>query len=68
MINQLLNIRVPQICPPAFLGRYIVQPGDTFYNIAQIFRVRLEALAANNPHITDPNIIYPGDVGHSYNG
>lgn len=54
--------RVPESCPPGFLGRYTVQPGDTFYRIAQMFRVRLEALAANNPHITNPNVIYPGDV------
>jgi LysM repeat protein len=56
------NSRVPLSCPPAFLGRYTVQPGDTFFNIARIFRVRFEALAVNNPHITNPNIIYPGDV------
>jgi len=55
-------IRVPQTCPPAFLGRYTVQPGDTFFNIAQMFRVRLEALVVNNPHIPNPNVIYPGDV------
>jgi LysM repeat protein len=54
--------RVPLSCPPAFLGRYTVQPGDTFFNIASIFRVRFEALAVNNPHITNPNIIFPGDV------
>ena len=54
--------RIPKNCPPAFLGRYTVQPGDTFYTITQIFRVRLEALAVNNPHIADPNLIYPGDV------
>jgi len=54
--------RVPKNCPPAFLGRYTVLPGDTFYNIAQIFRVRLEALAVNNPHIPNPNILFPGDV------
>ncbi|MDF2523116.1 MAG: hypothetical protein K0R31_757 [Clostridiales bacterium] len=54
--------RVPQNCPPAFLGRYTVQPGDTFYNISLMFRVRLEALAVNNPHIPDPNILFPGDV------
>jgi len=62
MYRQLQYARVPQTCPPAFLGRYTVQPGDTFYNIAQMFRVRLEALAVNNPHISNPNIIYPGDV------
>jgi LysM repeat protein len=54
--------RVPQSCPPAFLGHYTVLPGDTFYNISQMFRVRLEALAVNNPHIPNPNILLPGDV------
>jgi LysM repeat protein len=54
--------RVPQSCPPAFLGRYTVLPGDTFFKIAQMFRVRIEALAANNPHITNPNILFIGDV------
>ncbi len=54
--------RVPQNCPPSFLGRYTVLPGDTFYKISLMFRVRLEALAANNPHIPNPNVIFPGDV------
>lgn len=54
--------RVPQNCPPAFQGRYTVQPGDTFFMIGQMFRVRIEALAVNNAHIPDPNIIFPGDV------
>lgn len=54
--------RVPQNCPPAFQGRYTVLPGDTFFNIAQMVRVRIEALAVNNPHIPNPNVIFPGDV------
>jgi len=54
--------RVPASCPPGFLGRYIVRPGDTMFRIAQFFRTRLEALVVNNPHITNPNIIFPGDV------
>jgi LysM repeat protein len=54
--------RIPQNCPPAFLGRYTVVQGDTFYNISQMFRVRLEALAVNNPHIPNPNVLFPGDV------
>ena len=53
---------VPLSCPPGFLGRYTVQPGDTFFNISQMFRVRLEALVVNNPHIPNPNLIFPGDV------
>lgn len=54
--------RISVSCPSDFFGRYTVQPGDTFFNIAQMFRVRLEALAVNNPHITNPNLIFPGDV------
>lgn len=54
--------RIPATCPPGFLGRYTVQPGDTMFRIAQMFRTRLEALTVNNPHITDPNLIFPGDV------
>lgn len=54
--------RVPTTCPPGFQGRYTVQPGDTMFRIAQMFRTRLEALTVNNPHITNPNIIFPGDV------
>ncbi|CAM4449081.1 LysM domain-containing protein [Paenibacillus tarimensis] len=54
--------RIPGNCPQGFLGRYTVLPGDTFYTIAQMFRVRIEALAVNNPHIANPNLIFPGDV------
>lgn len=54
--------RVPKKCPPGFLGRYTVLPGDTFYAIALMFRVRIEALAVNNPHIQNPNVLYPEDV------
>jgi hypothetical protein len=32
------------------------------YRIALMFRTRLEALAVNNPHITNPNLLFPGDV------
>lgn len=54
--------RIPKSCPQGFLGHYTVIPGDTFYNLSQMFRVRIEALAVNNPHITNPNLLYPGDV------
>jgi len=54
--------RVPVACRPGFTGRTIVIAGDTMFEIAQFFRTRLEALIANNPHITNPNLIFPGDV------
>lgn len=54
--------RVPTHCPPGFMGRYTVMPGDSMYFIAQRFGVSLEALIAANPHIPDPSLIFPGDV------
>ncbi|MPW24307.1 LysM peptidoglycan-binding domain-containing protein [Alkalibaculum sp. M08DMB] len=54
--------RIPKECFPAFLGRYTVKSGDNLYKLSQLFRVRMEALAVNNPHIDNPNIIFPGDV------
>jgi len=56
------NPRIPDSCPEGFKGRYVVSPGDTLFTLSQIFRVRLEALYANNHHIPDPNILYPGDI------
>ncbi|MEW5785790.1 MAG: LysM peptidoglycan-binding domain-containing protein [Bacillota bacterium] len=54
--------RVPASCPPGFQGRYTVQPGDTMFTIAQRFGVSLDALIAANPQISNPNLIFPGDV------
>ncbi len=54
--------RVPASCPPGFQGRYTVQPGDTMFFIAQRFGVSLQALINANPHITNPSLIFPGDV------
>ncbi len=54
--------RVPASCPAGFQGRYTVQAGDTMFLIAQRFGVSLNALIAANPHITNPNLICPGDV------
>lgn len=54
--------RIPASCPPGFSGRYTVQPGDTFFNIARMFRVRIETLAASNSHIPNPSLLFPGDV------
>lgn len=54
--------RVPTSCPPGFQGRYTVRPGDTMFLIAQRFGVSLNALIAANPHISNPSLIFPGDV------
>ena len=52
--------RKPPVCPSGNL--YVVKSGDTMFLIAQRFGVSLSALIAANPQITDPNLIYPGDV------
>lgn len=53
--------RVPKRCPADFKERYTVQAGDTMFSIAQYFSVNVDSLIAANPHIIDPNIIFPGD-------
>ncbi|MGI6600849.1 MAG: LysM peptidoglycan-binding domain-containing protein [Dethiobacteria bacterium] len=54
--------RIPVSCPPGFQGRYTVVSGDTMFLIAKRFGVTLDALIAANPHITNPSMIYPGDI------
>jgi len=54
--------RIPPFCPPGFLGRFTVRRGDTMFMLAQFFRVTVQELTSVNPHIPNPDIIYPGDV------
>ncbi|MEJ2349632.1 MAG: LysM peptidoglycan-binding domain-containing protein [Anaerolineales bacterium] len=41
---------------------YVVQPGDNLARIAQAYGTTVNAILALNPQITDPNLIYPGEV------
>lgn len=54
--------RVPSQCPPGFRCRYTVKTGDSIFSIARRYHISVVALVAANPHIADPNVIYPGDV------
>lgn len=49
----------PQFCTGFY---YTVVPGDSLFIIAQRFGVSLPALIAANPQITNPNVIFPGQV------
>lgn len=60
-IRQQIRARVPDNCREGF-QQYTVVPGDTMYTIAQRFNVSLGFLIAENPHIPDPDVIFPGDV------
>lgn len=41
---------------------YVVQPGDNLTRIAQAYGTTVNAILALNPQITDPSLIYPGEV------
>lgn len=54
--------RFPPDCPSGFIGRYFVIEGDTMIIVARRFGTSEEELIAANPHITDPEVIFPFDV------
>lgn len=56
------GFRRPVECPPTYQIRYEVEQGETMYSIAQRFNISIEELIAANPHIPDPDYLYPFDV------
>lgn len=54
--------RRPKSCPPGFSASYTVRPGDTMALIAHRFGISVDLLIAANPQISNPNLIFPGDV------
>jgi LysM repeat protein len=61
--NQLITVQAPfQVTAPTFASVYIVKPGDYLTEIALQFNITLSALLQANPQISDPNLIYPGQV------
>jgi spore coat assembly protein SafA len=51
---------VPLPCPGGIV--YTVKPGDTMFEIARMYGISLADLIAANPQISDPNLIYPGQM------
>lgn len=51
----------PSPSPTPAVVTYVVQPGDTLWEIANRFGITVESLALIND-IADPNLIYPGQV------
>ena len=64
--NQLQNPSVLSVGQaliiPNHETRRTVSRGDTLYSIARSHGVSPQRLIAANPHITDPNRIYPGQT------
>lgn len=48
--------------PPTGGTTYTVVSGDRLFRIALRFNTTIEAIVAANPFITNPNLIYPGQV------
>jgi LysM repeat protein len=53
--------RVPESCPQGF-DSYTVVTGDTMAKIAQRLSLDIGLIIANNLHIENPSVIFPGDV------
>ena len=53
---------VPSTPPPASGQVYTVQKGDTLRKIADRFKTTVEAILKVNPQISNPNLIYTGQV------
>ncbi len=41
---------------------YIIQSGDTLYKIAQTFNTSVNFILSTNPQITNPDLIFPGQI------
>lgn len=48
--------------PSSRVFTYSVASGNTLYAISQAFGISLDSLIAANPQITNPNLIFPGQV------
>lgn len=61
MPGQVITIPV-EGAPPPGTTQYVIQPGDTLFEIARRLGITLDELLALNPQITDPSRIQPGQV------
>lgn len=60
--GQIIHIPLAGMVPVPRGALYIVQPGDTVASIALRFNIPPGALLQFNPQITNPNLIYPGQI------
>lgn len=44
------------------MQQYVAQPGDNLFRIARRFGVTVQAILVANPLITDPNVIFVGQI------
>jgi spore coat assembly protein SafA len=56
------SYNAPPVYYPPASGTYVVHSGDTMSKIARRFGVSLSSLIAANPQISNPSLIYAGQV------
>jgi LysM repeat protein len=62
-VGQPICIPLPIPQPPACAGTlYTVRPGETLSSIARQFNLTVDVILRANPQITDPNLIFTGQV------
>ncbi|MDD4237894.1 MAG: LysM domain-containing protein [Desulfotomaculaceae bacterium] len=60
--GQIIHIPLAGQIPVAKAALYIVQPGETLTAIALRYNIPVGALLQFNPQITNPNLIFPGQI------
>ncbi len=59
-------IKVPGYNQPSLPAEgyitYVIQPGDTLSSIARRFNLDLSRIIAQNPQITNPDVIWSGQI------
>jgi spore coat assembly protein SafA len=46
---------------PGEIDIYYVRLGDTLWKISRKYKTSLDCVIRYNPHLPDPDLIYPGD-------
>lgn len=67
VVTEVKGIEKPEpepepVCPPGETFDYVVQKGDTLFSIATSYGMTVRDILAENPEITNPNLITVGQV------
>lgn len=60
--GQIIHIPLAGQTPAPRAALYIVQPGETLTAIALRYNIPVGALLQFNPQITNPNLVFPGQI------